>query len=75
MQFDRNGDGRVSQEEFAAGPDLPVDFDDLDTDADGFISREEARSRRQPTQPHGDAAEAERRSGGLAESVLGQSRV
>jgi hypothetical protein len=46
QHFDRDGDGRVSQEEFP-GPD--EDFADLDEDGDGYIDESEAPS--PPTPP------------------------
>lgn len=52
--FDKNGDGRVSQEEF----DGPVDiFQRFDTNTDGFIDSHEAPKGRAPSQPMGQAGQ------------------
>jgi|GEM_PF-2205847 len=40
LKLDRNGDGKISYEEWQAGK--PAQFRNLDQDQDGFVTREEA---------------------------------
>ena len=47
---DKDGDGRISREEAAALPHLAKNFDRLDTNKDGFISRDELQAARKHRQ-------------------------
>src|SRR5512138_1592263 len=42
--LDKDGDGRISRDEAAAAPRLAQNFDKIDADHDGFLTREELRA-------------------------------
>jgi hypothetical protein len=44
MHLDADGDNRISREEAANHPRLAAEFDRIDTDRDGFLSRNEMRA-------------------------------
>ncbi len=45
-QADKDGDGKLSREEAGALPKLSKQFDQIDTNKDGFISKEEMQAMR-----------------------------
>jgi Ca2+-binding EF-hand superfamily protein len=42
--LDKDGDGRISRDEAAAAPRLAQNFDRIDADRDGFLTKEELRA-------------------------------
>ena len=44
---DKDGDGRISRAEAAAMPRLAKHFDEIDTNKDGFITKEERQAQRE----------------------------
>ena len=49
---DKDGDGRISREEAIALPRLAKHFDEIDTNKDGFITKEEMKAWRQKHGAH-----------------------
>ena len=48
---DKDGDGKISRAEAAAMPRLAKHFDEIDTNKDGFITKEEMKAHREKQGP------------------------